>query len=185
MDGWVKYECRFLYWLKTPDAGKWARLERKVTTSDRATAMPYPLWKLDNGDQNIPPGLPCTNAVLLVDTHETSYNRLASGEATRIVDPREKRRNIYHLLFLVKGDERQPYVELGSFHSILPVSPNLDIRRLPAEPHRERMWDDQPPIELSVENAIRFIVNDFIEFRTSELKAVTTDLREVLDREVR
>jgi hypothetical protein len=125
--------------------------------------------------------VPRTDAVILVDDHEKAFNRLSPGEEQERAMSNAKLplRDAYHLFFLSKGSGGL-YQELGTYHSILPVSPNLDIRKLPPEPHRQ--WDDQPPVEMGLQDAVRLIVKDFIDFKEMELKNLKSDLQEVLTR---
>jgi hypothetical protein len=142
---------------------------------------PFPLYRLDvRGGGNYPPGAPRTNAVVLVDSHEKPYHRLIPDRPF-MVRPKAVRAPLYpnyHLLFLRRSEDKQQYITVGTYHSILPVSPVLDIRQLPPEPHTDR--DDQPRVEISLEKAIRFIVKDYVKFKESQLAEVSRDLKEVL-----
>ena len=179
MDGWVKYHCRFLYWLKAPST---AKLERAIMAERKRTVEPYPLWKWANTfGTDFPPGAPRTDAVILVDSHEKAFNRLSPGEeqGRALSNGKLPLRDTYHLFFLNKGSGDR-YQELGTYHSILPVSPDLDIRKLPSEPHRQ--WADHTPVEMGLQDAVRLIVKDFIDFKEMELKSLKADLQEVLAR---
>lgn len=179
MDGWVKYHCRFLYWLKAPSA---AKLAEAIVTEKKRTVEQCPLWKWSDAfETDFPPAAPRTDVVIVVDSHEQAFNRLSPGEEQgRALDNAKlPLRDTYHLFFLNKGSGDQ-YQELGTYHSILPVSPNLDMRKLPSEPHRQ--WDGQSPVEMGLQDAVRLIVKDFIDFKEMELKSLKADLREVLAR---
>ena len=85
--------------------------------------------------------------------------------------------NKYQLLFLRQSEGH--YVTVGTYQSILPVSPVLDLMKLPSQPHMDHAG--KPKVNMSTEEAVRFIVKDYFSFKENELKEIKRDLGEVLE----
>jgi len=190
-DGWVKYECRFIYWLKTPAPP----LENPALAESWKVPRPpkpVPLYsqELNGRSQDYPPGAPRSNVVLLVDDHEKPYHRLDEGDRLAPAQTGHiPMYNHYHILFLCKDSEGKGYMTTGLYQSILPVSPLLDITKLPPEPHilDEAIADAQLKVKkkMSLTETIRFIVKDYIAFKEKELTQINKDLQEVLQDKVK
>jgi hypothetical protein len=182
-DGWVEYRCRFLYWLKRPSPlpkQEGALLKQEEASAAATQVAPVPLYTLDE--------MPFEEEdVLLVDSHEKSYHRLleAAPIAQRAQDFEPPLYNTYVLLFLNKNDDGKGYVTVGTRHSILPVSPLLDISRLPSEPHRIRMdlAPAQSRVKMTTAETVRHILRDYLAYKKEEWAWIHKDLDGVLKAE--
>ncbi|MDD5260932.1 MAG: hypothetical protein PHD76_03700 [Methylacidiphilales bacterium] len=186
IDGWVKYECRFLYWLKAPAPDSKEKLALAEIPKPGKKVQPVPLYSLElNGRElDYPSGAPRSKSVLLVDDHEKPYHRLIEGDKLMPGSTSHlPMYNHYHLLFLQKNDDGKGYVTVGDYQSILPVSPLLDITMLPPQPQMpasENLADAQSKVKMTLEEEIRFILKDYIAFKEKELVLINKDLEEVL-----
>ena len=181
MDGWVEYRCRFVYWLKAPMPPLARAQLQKLQPWVKAD--PLPLYKYEErGLWEWPPGAPKTNVVILVDSHEKFYHRLIpEGESRFVVAMAPVAAHPvspnYQLLFL-RADDKGCYVTVGPYQSILPVSPDLNVMKLPDEPHQQ--MDGRAPVKQSLEETVRFIVRDYLAYKKRELKWAEQDLQPVL-----
>ncbi len=188
MDGWVRYECRFLYWLKAPAPDPKEKLAFAEKPQPGKKVDPVPLYSLESNGEELkyPPGAPQSKSVLLVDDHEKAYHRLidAQPQVARALSPLSHPSiyNNYHLLFLRKNEDGKGYVTVGNYQSILPVSPLLDITKLPPQPPvaDDNLIEAQSKVKMTLDEEIRFILKDYIAFKEKELVLINKDLEEVL-----
>lgn len=182
MDGWIKYHCRFIYWLKIP--GTSDSLTKVQQTIEIPRIKPVPLYTLDQPPYHQPPGAPPTSDVVLVDEHELSYHRLLEKGAENQNRPDVGRplHNTYVLLFLNKADDDKGYTTTGVYHSILPVSPLLDITRIPTQPHilDMELANAQSRIKMNTAETVRHILRDYMSYKKKELTLIENDLIDVL-----
>jgi hypothetical protein len=145
---------------------------------------PVPLYTLEQEPAHLPPGAPSKSDVVLVDEHELSYHRLleTGTENQHTPDPRRPLYNTYVLLFLNKDDDGKGYTTTGVYHSILPVSPLLDITRIPAQPHiiDMELASAQSRVKMNTAETVRHILRDYMSYKKKELTLIEKDLEEVL-----
>lgn len=186
-DGWVKYECKFLYWLKAPaqDQKELLMIAKDLPSGKKPEPIPLSSLESEGYLLTYPTGAPRSNSVFLVDDHEKPYHRLIEADPVRArLSDHEPFYNHYHLLFLCKDRDGKSYVTVGTYQSILPVSPLLDITKLPPQaqgiPLDENLAQAQSKNKMSLAGTIRFILKDYIAFKEKELIRINKDLEEVL-----
>lgn len=184
MDGWEEYDCRFVYWLKAGTQGPvTAALQLQ---KDEKETKPVPLHSFAQGKpESFPPKAPHNHKVILVDEHEKPYHRLAPSGLDRsqlVMKGRMPHYQHYQLLFLKKDEEGKGYITVGCYQSILPVSPLLDVSKLPPEPHEQyvELASAQSKVTMGLEETVRFIVKDYIAYKEKELGEIRKDLDEVV-----